>query len=70
MELLKEVLIDFLDNDITKSEIKLPAIFLAVGVNGSGKTTSIAKIANKYTKEGNSVMVAAADTFAPRQLNS
>ncbi len=63
MELLKEVLTDFLDNDITKSEIKFPAIFLAVGVNGSGKTTTIAKIANKYKKEGKNVILAAADTF-------
>ncbi|MEL7570608.1 MAG: signal recognition particle-docking protein FtsY [Eubacteriaceae bacterium] len=61
--LLKETLVDLLDKDITKNEIKLPAIFLSVGVNGSGKTTSIAKIANKYKKEGKNVMLAAADTF-------
>lgn len=38
-------------------------IFLFIGVNGSGKTTSIAKIAHKYIKQGKKVLFAAADTF-------
>jgi fused signal recognition particle receptor len=61
--LLKEVLTDFLSRDIQKTEIKLPAVMLAVGVNGSGKTTTIAKIAYKYAGQGKNVMLAAADTF-------
>lgn len=40
-----------------------PAVYLFVGVNGVGKTTSIAKLANLLKKEGKSVMLAAADTF-------
>ena len=36
---------------------------LIVGVNGTGKTTSVAKLANKLKSEGNSVLLAAADTF-------
>jgi fused signal recognition particle receptor len=40
-----------------------PRVILVVGVNGSGKTTSIAKIAYKYKNEGKSVLLAAADTF-------
>ena len=36
---------------------------LVVGVNGTGKTTSVAKLANKLKGEGNSVLLAAADTF-------
>jgi len=40
-----------------------PRVILVVGVNGSGKTTSIAKLAYKYKKEGRSVLLAAADTF-------
>ncbi len=40
-----------------------PEVILVVGVNGSGKTTSIAKIAYKYKKEGKKVLLAAADTF-------
>jgi len=41
----------------------VPRVILAVGVNGSGKTTSIAKLAYKAKKEGRQVIVAAADTF-------
>ncbi len=40
-----------------------PLIILMIGVNGGGKTTSIAKIANKCKKEGKTVLLAAADTF-------
>jgi len=40
-----------------------PEIILAVGVNGSGKTTSIAKLAYKAKKEGKRVLLVAADTF-------
>jgi fused signal recognition particle receptor len=38
-------------------------VILIIGVNGSGKTTSIAKMAYRFTKEGHRVMLAAADTF-------
>ena len=40
-----------------------PAVILVVGVNGVGKTTSIAKMANYYKQQGRKVMVAAGDTF-------
>ena len=40
-----------------------PLIILMIGVNGGGKTTSIAKIANQCKKEGKTVLLAAADTF-------
>jgi fused signal recognition particle receptor len=40
-----------------------PRVMLVVGVNGSGKTTSIAKLAYKMKEEGQSVLLAAADTF-------
>ena len=40
-----------------------PTVFMVAGVNGVGKTTSIGKIANRFTREGKKVMVAAADTF-------
>ncbi|MGC9399890.1 MAG: signal recognition particle-docking protein FtsY [Anaerolineae bacterium] len=39
------------------------AVILVVGVNGSGKTTSIAKLAHRLKGEGRKVMLAAADTF-------
>ena len=40
-----------------------PAVLLIVGVNGTGKTTTIGKLASRYTAEGRSVILAAADTF-------
>lgn len=40
-----------------------PTVYLLVGVNGVGKTTSVAKIAHRLREEGRSVLVAAADTF-------
>jgi fused signal recognition particle receptor len=44
-------------------ESKKPFIVLVVGVNGSGKTTTIAKLAAKWSAEGRKVMLAAGDTF-------
>jgi len=49
-----------------------PFVVLLVGVNGSGKTTTIGKLASKFRAEGRSVMLAAGDTFraaAIDQLN-
>lgn len=40
-----------------------PSVFLVIGVNGVGKTTSIAKIANHLKNDGKKVVLAAADTF-------
>lgn len=40
-----------------------PMVILIVGVNGNGKTTSVAKLAHRLKKEGKQVLVAAADTF-------
>jgi fused signal recognition particle receptor len=40
-----------------------PTVILVAGVNGSGKTTSVAKIAKSLRDEGRSVLLAAADTF-------
>jgi len=40
-----------------------PTVILIVGVNGSGKTTSIAKLAHRFKNDGISVLVAPADTF-------
>lgn len=40
-----------------------PCVYLIVGVNGSGKTTSIAKLAKHFQKEGKKVLLAAGDTF-------
>jgi fused signal recognition particle receptor len=40
-----------------------PAVLLVVGVNGTGKTTTIAKLAHRLQREGRSVILAAGDTF-------
>ena len=40
-----------------------PTVIMVVGVNGSGKTTSIAKLAHLFKNEGKSVVLGAADTF-------
>ncbi|MFM7149656.1 MAG: signal recognition particle receptor subunit alpha, partial [Gemmataceae bacterium] len=40
-----------------------PTVILVAGVNGSGKTTSIAKLANRLKQDGKKVLVAACDTF-------
>ena len=66
-EQAKAALQEILTNMIGEGEpLKLettPAVILVIGVNGVGKTTSIAKIANVLKTEGKQVLLAAADTF-------
>ena len=40
-----------------------PAVFMIIGVNGVGKTTTIAKLSYEYKKQGKKVLICAADTF-------
>ena len=57
----------------TPIEIKKPHIIMVIGVNGSGKTTTIAKLAQKYHNEEKKVIIAAADTYraaATEQIDS
>ncbi|MCO8297682.1 signal recognition particle-docking protein FtsY [Tetragenococcus halophilus] len=49
-------------NELNEQQNDL-SIFLFVGVNGTGKTTSIGKLAHQYRQEGKKVLLAAADTF-------
>ena len=63
MELLKEKMINILTLEDVKEFDKRKNVILVVGVNGVGKTTSIAKISNLYKKMGNKVLLAAGDTF-------
>jgi fused signal recognition particle receptor len=61
---IKNIISELMDKgEAHKLSDKSPLIILVVGVNGSGKTTSIAKIAYRLQKEGKSVLFAAADTF-------
>jgi fused signal recognition particle receptor len=50
-------------NGAGRNEVGQPRVILVVGVNGTGKTTTIAKLANHFKKAGHTVMVGAADTF-------
>lgn len=69
---LQPIIIDrmfdiYLKGEIVDSNLRFNkdgvTVFLFVGVNGSGKTTTIAKIANKLKNEGKKVLLAAGDTF-------
>jgi fused signal recognition particle receptor len=64
-ELLKQELLQLLGDPapMTVDEPRLLTLILIVGVNGSGKTTSIAKLAKYYQDRGRKVVLAAADTF-------
>jgi fused signal recognition particle receptor len=63
--LLKEEMITVLNVPVPEppTDITPPEVVLVVGVNGSGKTTSIAKLAYRMKQEGKKVLLAAADTF-------
>ena len=69
---LNEVIVDelfiiYVDNESLSDKINMaedgPTVILMVGVNGVGKTTTIAKLAHKYINEGNKVMMISGDTF-------
>ncbi|MCJ7449128.1 MAG: signal recognition particle-docking protein FtsY [Bacteroidales bacterium] len=68
--ILKEEIVALLENNNTGSDFDfsaplrtIPHVILIVGVNGSGKTTTIAKLAYKYKAGGKKVLLGAADTF-------
>ena len=73
---LRNILIDILqpcEQPLIINDEHKPFIILLVGVNGAGKTTSIAKLANIYKNLGKKVILAAGDTFraaAIEQLTS
>ncbi len=77
-EYLKEVIVDelfsiYVGNDILTSKLNIKNnevnVMLFVGVNGVGKTTSIAKLAYKLSLEGKKVMLIAGDTFRAGAVN-
>ena len=77
-EYLKEVIVDelfmiYVGDDILSSKLNIKEdelnVILFVGVNGVGKTTSIAKIANKFKKENKKIMLIAGDTFRAGAVN-
>lgn len=71
-EELQPIIVDkmfelYLKNEIIDTDLNLPenelGVLLFVGVNGVGKTTTIAKIANRLKEEGKKILLAAGDTF-------
>ena len=76
IDLLKKELVGFIDNCGTTELISLQnssIVLMMVGVNGVGKTTSIAKLAHYFKDRGSSVILGAADTFraaASEQLST
>lgn len=61
---LKNVIEEIIDKgDRNKMSDNYPLIILMIGINGGGKTTSIAKLAHMYKEDGKNVILAAADTF-------
>ena len=63
LEGLEEELASLLGEPGTLDVSARPAVILVVGVNGTGKTTTIGKLAAKLSEHGLSVLLAAADTF-------
>jgi len=62
-EALAEEVAELFGEPSTLDVAHAPAVVLVVGVNGTGKTTTIGKLAAKLREHGHSVLVAAADTF-------
>lgn len=60
--ILKEILVEKLEENKLE-EFSYPLVIMVVGVNGVGKTTTIGKLANMFSDNKKSVVIAAADTF-------
>jgi len=59
---IEETLVD-VAKPLILNNSKTPSVVLVVGVNGTGKTTTIGKLAYQYSNEGKKIMIAACDTF-------
>lgn len=61
-DLLKKTMQSILDKN-QPEPYQYPCVIMVIGVNGVGKTTTLGKLAKKFTDEGKKVVLAAADTF-------
>ena len=61
--MLQELIAEQLEDDQELQLNKKPSVILVIGVNGVGKTTTIGKLAARFSAEGKKVVLAAADTF-------
>lgn len=75
---LKEIIVDelfiiYVNDDVLSNKINYndngPTVILFIGVNGVGKTTTIAKLANKLKDEGKKILLVGADTFRAGAVN-
>jgi fused signal recognition particle receptor len=65
-QILKQQLLDILqasERPVSEADPGRPLALMMVGINGAGKTTTIGKLARKFQMDGQSVMLAAGDTF-------
>jgi fused signal recognition particle receptor len=61
---LRRILFERIRQEVAEIQfVHKPTVILVVGVNGSGKTTSIAKLAHRFQKQGKKVLLGAGDTF-------
>jgi fused signal recognition particle receptor len=61
---LRRILCERIRQEVAEIQfVHKPTVILVVGVNGSGKTTSIAKLAHRFQKQGKKVLLGAGDTF-------
>lgn len=61
-DLLKETMQSILDKNVPEP-MNYPCVIMVLGVNGVGKTTTLGKLAKRFTDQGKKVVLAAADTF-------
>lgn len=62
---IKEEILSIINTDVELEEKSFtkPHVIMVVGVNGVGKTTTIGKLASRFTNDGKKVLIAASDTF-------
>lgn len=73
VDVIREVLLNEAPPFEPLRDTSVPSVFFIIGVNGVGKTTTVAKLAHMYAKQGKNVVVVGADTFraaAQDQLNT
>jgi len=72
IEVIKEEILAILESSVSSTKTLAqdtnPLIIMVVGTNGTGKTTSIAKLAKRYSDQGKKVLVAGCDTFRAAAL--
>jgi len=63
LKLIEDILLEHLPNEDSIQDIPKKSVVLLIGVNGTGKTTTSAKLANYLTNQGKSIFMVGADTY-------